>query len=1138
MRPNLTFRFLLFAVFLAFLAVTPAMADELAGRIRGTVTDPTGAVIPDVQVTATNVGTGISNAVNSASDGSFEFLHLPAPATYTVSAERSGFKRYSATGISLALNQIYVLNIQLELGQMTQQVTVEAAPAQVETTSMQLGATISGNTIVDLPLNGRNWVTLQQTLPGVVATSNRFATNYSTSGAQNQQNSYMINGTDAMDMPLNTPLQIPSPDAIAEVRMITNTINPEYGRNSGAIMNAVTKSGTNEFHGSAFDFFRDTSLNARNFFKPRSDIFHQHQFGGTIGGPIWQNHTFFFFSYQGTRNRSPQAGGTVSVFTPDERNGIFPALASSTNTSPFPLVGEDGTTYPADTPYNVIFPTGQIPAADFNSVSKYLMDTYVPLPNFGAREYSFNPIQTNTNDQEILRFDHNIGTKDTIWAYWFIERNRRPRDLPFTGATLPGFGDFSTSRTQQYTLAWNHTFAGTMLNEVRIGYSRLGYAAVQPQESVLPSSAGFTGINPQNTDQAGLPYVSVSGLFRLGFSYNGPQPRIDQTYQFTDNFSWVKGRHTLKFGFEMRRFQVTNPFYFVNNGYYSFSRSAAYSTGTPGADFLLGIPSVYEQSSGGFIDARAQEYYTYAQDQFKVRPNLTLTYGVGWQIDTPIKDIFNGGVSLNCFAAGQQSSVFADAPAGLLFPGDPNCNSAGGATTHPGHFGPRFGFAWSPGTSRKWSLRGGFGVYFNRGEEELTLQNLLAPPFSLIDFGVGDIGGNPSFADPWMDITGAFSIPNKYPFNAPQPGSSVDFGFYEPFSLNLIDPQFSIPYAMNYNLTLERELPGATILSIAYVGSQGRKLYTTYEGNPGVQGAACAADPTCVAYRDYQWYYYPEHFVYPSDIFGSLGWQATSAVSNYNSLQVSLNKRTGHGLTFLAAWTYSHSLDTSSGYENSNDFRGVWPLDRSREYGDSAFDARHRFVISGTYQIPTFESFRSNAALNHITGGWRVVASAALQTGFPITLADGDDRSLSCAVGVTFYGCPDRPDVVGTPVIVDPRTSSFVNTTQDSSNTESLDHYIFDPNTFALEPFGQLGNSGRNFFHGAGINNVDFALFKEVRITEQKRFELRFEFFNFFNHTQFLSGYDTDSDIDSSNFGRILSARDPRIIQLAAKFYF
>ncbi len=1164
MRKHRVMRFLALVFVFALVSANLAKADAVYGRIRGTVSDPSGAVIVGAQITATNLATGISKQATSSSDGSYEFLQLAAPATYNVTAKQRSFKTFEATGIHLSLNQIYVLNITMELGVVTQPVTVEAAPSQIEATSMQMEGTITGTAIVDIPLNGRDWIQLQQTLPGVVM-SDRFTDNFSTNGSRSQANSYLINGTDANDLPLNTPLQIPSPDAIAEVQMISSTINPEYGRNSGAILNAVTKSGSNQFHGDAFEFYRDPFLNARNFFQPKQDQFHQNQFGGTIGGPIWKDHTFFFFSYQGTRQRRPETiadcgncsnPGTSTVFTADQRNGTFPDLRASVGNSAFQLVGENGTTYPPFTPYSTLFPTGHIPSADFNSISSNLLNKYVPLPNFGATEYTFNPTLTLSQDQYITRIDHQFRN-DSVWFYLFQQRDASIQALPFFGSDLPGFPESDPDHIFQYALTWNHTLGGNALNEVRIGYNRLVFISVEPVNPVQPSSVGFTGINPQS-NLSGVPTLPVTSFFSLGFSDNGPQPRIDQTYQVTDNFSLVKGRHTLKFGFEMRRAQVENPFFFLNNGHFDFAGSGPFSTGDPGADFLLGIPDDYNQSSGGFIDARTQLYYSYAQDQFKIRPNLTLTYGFGWEVDTPLTDIFNKSVAINAFRPGQQSTVFPTAPAGLLYPGDKGI-TASGYHTHWDHFAPRLGFAWSPGDSRKWSIRSGIGIYYNVPEEELTLQNLLAPPFSLFDFGIGDVGGVPSFAAPFSgyapvrDINGNLigvtptSIPNKYPYFPPKRGSNVDFSFFEPFSLNVISPDFTTPSSMNYNFTVQRQLSSSTILQIAYVGLQARHLEHVYELNPAGKAPgvnlACAADSTCVAFRSIQNFIAPQNFKYPqvnpvtgTHIFGGIGQQATDSNSNYNALQVTLTKHFSRGLEFLGTYSWSHSLDNSSSFEESQGFgstRAPNPFNLRDNYGDSAFDARQRLVFTYAYELPTVRHFSSLERMpSRLTDGWRIAGATTFQGGIPVTLRESDFHSLTCTL-FTYYGCPDRPNVVGPVIHVDPRKSVFINTT--NGGTIIKDHYFFDPNSFSREKFGVLGNAGRNFFHGPGINNFTFGLYKDTRITESTKVELRFEFFNVFNHTQFKNPNGT---INSSNFGRVLSARDPREIQLAVKFYF
>ena len=1141
-------------VIVMLLSSAAAFADEVYGRIRGTVLDSTSAVIQGADVTATNTATGESRSVSSEVDGSFQFLQLPI-GTYDVTIKKSGFRSFAARHIVLTLNQVYTLQATLELGQVAETVTVEANPVQVEHAVTQLQTVIDSKDIVDLPLIGRDWTQLQQIVPGVVAGSDRFGTvsrgnAYASNGSQSQQNAFLIDGADSNDIAINTPIIIPSPDAIEEFNFVTNTINPEYGRNSGGVLNAVIKSGTNQFHGSAFEFFRDTSLNTPNFFH-QPNVFHQNQYGGTVGGPVVRDRTFFFLSYQGTRARQAQGlPGNVlpTVFSQDQRNGFFPDIAQSGALSPVPLVGESGATFPAGTPYSTLFPTGHIPLADINPVSQKLL-AFVPLPNAPGNLYSYSPVTTQTIEQGIAKIDHRFTQNDAIWASTFIESNPQIRGLSFGGANLPGFGENDTVASKSVTAAWNHTFSPTMLNELRASYVRINFDSGEPVNPLQPSSLGFTGINPQNTAGASVPFVGITGYFNLGFGIQGPAPRIDEVYQLTDNFSKVAGNHTLKFGFTGERFAVSNPFAFENNGNFTFSGSGVYSTGDPGADFLLGIPDSYLQSSGGHQVERTYEYYFYAQDSWKIRKDLTLNYGLGYQIDTPLQNKYFGGIAFNCFRPGQQSTVFPTAPEGLVFPGDKGC-SASGYDTHYDNFGPRFGFAYSPsmgwlsgGNSQKFVIRGGFGIYFNRTEEELALQNLLAPPFGLVSTGVGDIGGSPSFANPFTDIATGTALNNKFPFTPPRPGdSNVNFGFFEPMSINTTSPDFTTPYAMNFNLNVQRELPGAMVMQVGYVGAQGRHLEIAYEGNPiTLSGAAaCAADATCVANRTIQQFLYPDHTQYaPGNVLASVGTQGSIGVSSYNSLQVSLHKNFSHGLTFLLGYTWSRSIDDGSGYEesstqsssNGRDFN-IYNARLSR--GDSAFDARHRFVASYDYEIPRVRAW-DNAFTKYVVNGWRISGITTLQTGFPFTPYDTGLRSLTCSV-LNYYGCSDGPNGIGAITTYDPRNSSIVNTVANPANTNSLPNYWFNPNQFSRQAFGMFGTSGRNSIHGPGLNNTDLALQKEVLFNEAMKLQLRLEAYNLFNHAQFnLPGANSAS---TATFGRITSAHAGRLIQLGAKFYF
>ena len=1141
---------------------TPSRADQLYGTIRGTVTDQSGAVILGAVVTATNVNTGISRQVTSSADGGFEFLNMLAPASYNVSVEKSGFRKYVSSDIQLNVNQTYVVKTTLEVGATTQQVTVQAAPAQIETTSMQLGAAIRGRAIVDLPLNGRNWVELQRLQPGVVGASDRFGLNgdYSTNGAETQQNSFLINGADSNELSGNTPLVYPSPDAIAEFRIVTNTINPEYGRNSGAILNAIIKSGANQIHGDGFEFYRDKSLDARNFFRPTVDPYHQNQFGGTIGGPIRIPHiyngkdkTFFFFSYQGTRSAVPENStscdcanpGNVTVFSSAERAGQFAGLATSTGSSAFPLVGDNGVTYPAGTPYSTIFPNGQIPTADLNPLAVKLMNQFVPSPNSPNNVYAFNPTLKGLDDQYIWRIDENITPQDSVWAYGLWERHPNTQTIPFVGATVPGFTEVDTEHIQEYTADWNHIFSPNMLNEARFSYSRFNFASVSPQNPVNPATYGFTGIFPQTLSGASLPVINVVGLFNLGFSSDGPQPRIDNTYVLSDNLSRIVGRHTIKLGFTMERFAVFQPVSSNLSGTFYFFGGGPFSTGLTGADFLLGLPDFYVQGSGSIVNVRAQEYYSYFQDEFKIHPNLTLTYGLGWDIETPYWNLYAGGESAPAFRPGVQSKVYPTAPLGLLFPGDPGINNAGGPNIPWHNFAPRVGFAWSPGSSGKWSLRGGFGLYYNRTEQEVAFQNFIEPPFSISSASVASLGGSPSLATPfsgWCPGSGGAapapcSTPNVFPFTPPAPGTPVNFAPYEPFrSLNVLSPNYGVPMSENYNLTLERQITNSMVLSIGYVGNVGRHLEGVYEGNPA--GQSPGANPSAVALgctATNLGFCDPASFKYNPAIYGSIGYEATDFNSNYNSLQASLNKRFSHGLEFLVSYTWSRYFDYTSSLENgagypAMDSAAINPLDFSSMYAPSANDAPQRLVISYDYTLPFYQLVHR---FRRLTDGWKIAGITTFQHGTPVAIYDSALSSLTCNVSYSFYGCPDRPNQVMSIATGNPRTYTL----NGGSN------YWFNPASFAPPAPGVLGNARRNPVYGPGINNFDFSLLKDIPLVgEGKYVELRVEFFNFFNHAQFAAPV---GDFNSPNFGQIFgvnqltsSETGARVIQLAGKIYF
>jgi Carboxypeptidase regulatory-like domain len=1166
-----------------------AHAQVVTARIKGTVTDPTGAVVANAPITVTNTQTGVVSTTTSNSSGDYIFPTLPI-GTYNINVTAPGFKSYTATGITLNIDQEYVEQVKLTLGSSADTVSVEANGVQVNTTDMQLSNIVDSHQITELPLIGRAFTNLEQILPGVQASSDRFGS-FSVNGSQSQQSAYVINGADSNDLPLNTVAIQPNIDALAQFNLITGPLNAEYDRNGGAIVNTAIKQGTNHFHGDVFEFYRDTFLNTRNFFQKLTPTskFHQNIFGGTIGGPVLKDKLFFFGAYQGTRQGVPEAGGNVNTFTANQAAGNFAGDKFSSNPIPatVSIPGcSAGQTFASCFGGN----GGVLPASAFNPVSATLLKQFIPAPSSGVNTFAFNPTVTTTTDQYIGRVDYNLSSKDQIYAVYIRQKTFSPETLPFTGGTVPGFGDQSTTIIDQGSLGYTRQINSTMVNDFEVHYTRFNFDAVEPQKPTAPSSVGFS-ISPQNTVGQGLPFISFTGgtaspsqpNLALGFSTNGPQPRIDQVYQLNDSVSKSFGHHNLKFGYDLRRYNVSNPFSARNNGSFSFDASAGtgnpFSSGDVALDFLLGIPNSYSQGSGAPIIAYAYLNYFFAQDTWKATSSLTLSYGLGYQIDTPLHNRQFAGIGVTCYNPGVQSTVFPSAPKNLTFPGDPGCNDATGAVTRYSDFGPRLGFAWAPdlgilsgGSSRKLSLRGGYGIYYNRSEEETSLQNLEDPPFGINSTGASDFSTStnniiPSFANPYQDINtpgSAGSFKNKFPFTPPAAGSKPDFSGFLPFGLSQYNPSFRSPYSENIQLTLEREFPGQFVARASYVGTFGKHNQTVIEGNPITQAGhdACLADVTCsgsatsAGNRNIQNFVYPTHtqFGY-ADVanggindFASMALVSSSSSSNYNSLQLSVDKGLTHGLQLQASYTFSHALDDASSFENSGfgGSRGFnqYPGGKALNYGNSQFDSRQRFVIAPVYVVPFKKGGSAYSPANLLLSGWEITGIATFATGFPFDVAYDGATSLSlwCSASTSFYACPDVPNQIAPLTKTNPR--NFVVNAAGSSTNRTAWFSNAGLSTFTAENLGQFGNVSRDKYHGPGINNTNLILAKNFALSSDgvRSLQLRMESDNVFNHTQFSlpsGAFSTTSATPSASaFGQISSAAAGRQTQLAAKIYF
>jgi len=1157
-------RFQTLFLVLSFLAVTAWMMTATAptaqaattnARIQGTVSDPQAAVVAKAKITATNEATGVKYETVSNADGAYLFSQLPI-GSYSIDVTSPGFKSFHASGIVLKIDQEYVEPVKLTVGSTTEVIEVAASSIQVDTTDMQFNNIVDGQQMADLPLIGRNFANLQTTLPGVQATSGgERISGSSVSGSQQTQSAFSINGADTNDIALNTQVLSPILDALSQFNLIDGPMNAEYSRNSGGIVSASIKSGTNQYHGNAFEFYRDTFLNTNNFFQKPVDgsykapsPYHQHIYGGTFGGPILKNKLFIFGAFQATPSSAPQSGeGSATVFSSDQLAGDFSASADAFTSNPIPstisipgcTAGETWAECLGAEGLN-----GQVPTSAFNSISKTLLD-FVPPANNGTSGYLFNATEVSKSYQEDGRVDFNPNAKNQFSFIGLYDFFNAKSTIPFTGATLPGFGDQDVEHIQQYTFDYVHTFGSSAVNDFGAHWTRFNFQSSVPQQVVDPGSVGFS-ITPQDTAAATIPKISVTGYFDLGGSNNGPQPRIDQNYQIEDNFSKVAGHHALKFGYDGRRFNVSQIFDSANSGSFSFGGdSATYGSGDAGLDFLLGIPASYAQAAGSVIQASAFMNYFYAQDTWKASDTITLSYGLGYSIDTPLINHQYGGIGVSCYIIGEQSTVFPTAPEGLVFPGDPGCTNTSQARTRYTEFGPRVGFAWAPdlgkisGGPGKLSIRGGFGIYYNRTEEESALQTLSTPPFGLNTSGAADFGGSPAFANPYSDIDGGGSESNPFPYARPTAGSSAVFHTPLYNCCSTFGKDFRAPYAENFQLSIERELPSKVIARVSYVGSLGRHNQSTYEGNPETEAGhtACVQDPTCYLspYRNYQAYYHPENKL--AGVYTGIleaGVVGSGASSNYNGLQVSLTKGETHGLSFQVSYTYSHSLDTGSSFENMSfgnyGERGYNQWQPWRNYGDSSFDARQRLVISPNYTVPTIKKGGSSLSpINLLLAGWQVSGIMSMATGFPYDISYGGwytSRSLYCDASIDFYACPDAPDQVAPLVRVDPRV-------RDDNGYGTW----FDSSSFAPSAVGTFGTTRRNPYHGPGINNTNMVLAKNFSLGREtaRSLQIRMESDNVFNHTQFSL---PDGLFVDGTFGQITGAASARRTQLAAKITF
>lgn len=1104
------FRKIVVAGAVALLFAVAAWAQGSTGTITGTVTDASGAAVVGANVTATNTGTGTEKKTVTDSTGSYSFLDLP-PGMYSISAEAAGFRKTTFSAQRLIVASNLRLNIALEVGVVTESVTVDTAAPQLNAEDAQLGRSITD--IPALPIlstnGGRNALSLVGLQPGVTLTPATAAQgpgaavgDFEVNGQRSQANNFILDGADANDLAINIAdaIDVISPNALGEFRLVTGPMKAEYGRNSGAVVEATIKSGSNAFHGGATEIFRNKVLSANNFFQnaasnPRPP-FNLNDFDANLGGPIIKNRTFFFASYLGFR-RVFGVTNSGTVFTDQERAAI---LASG------------------------------VPAA------KAIVNITPRGSNGGDTLFSA-PKDTRNRDQGLMKIDHRFSNSNNFSASYFTERSTDNTPFAFGGPTIPGFGELDFITYHNVALRDTHTFSPNLVNEAIASFHRRDQPGVFPENHASPSSLGFTGIIPDDPGAAGPPFILINSI-NIGNTYQGPQARRDNTWQYADNVSWIRGRHTFKFGADYRAFEQNQIFDFINNGYLSFTGDATNGgvismipglQGDPNAaainDFAKGyVFGFYDQSNSNKQGLRAKFFSVYGQDDFKITRNLTMNIGLRYDYGTPLTELHD---RVNAFRPGQQSSVFPTAPVGLVFPGDKGISRS---TYSPdrNNFGPRFGFAWDPTGKGKFSIRSGFGVFYNVPETELALQFLGAAPYGaqVVALGVTDM------TNPYQTSSSPLAQ-NPFPFKVAKPGDKFDFTSVAPVGITFMDPKFATPYAFQYDFQVQYQIARDWLADAAYVGSQGRKFEDRRDINPGL------FSPTATVTNDFNRGPYninnPQDAAYGGAVFGGITAQLTDATSSYNSLQLSLEKRFSHGLQLTNAYTWAHCIDTGSGLRvNSN------PFNARMDRGNCDTDVRHRYVGSAIYELPFFRE--QHGFIGHLLGGFNLATVVSLQTGLPFDIIESGDRSLTGAGD-------DRPDYIGGNVkFVDPRSNAFgrLNSYFDGTGGGTPDagtnpyfHRVGSGGS-AAKGAGRYGNLGRNVFHGPGILNTDVSLAKTTRITEKQALTFRAEAFNFFNHGQFFNPGNSASQVDiaSPNFGRITFARDARLVQLSLRYTF
>jgi hypothetical protein len=1058
------------------ISLLPAQAfAQATGSISGLITDQSGAVMPGVTVEATNAATGqVRNSVTGA-DG-FYTLPLLQPGTYDVKATLSGFKPIVRKGMEVSVGDTSRVDIKLTVGGVAESVTVSGEAPLVETSHATLGIVIDQQKVVELPLNGRNFTQLGTLIPGVVAqpgglggasgdaTPGGFGTataGFNVNGMRSQSNNFLLDGASNNDT-FNTGFVMrPPPDAIQEFKIQTHSYNAEFGRNAGSVVNVVTKGGTNTLHGAAWEFNRDDSLQARNFFaapapaaKPKLK---QNQFGGSAGGPLMKNKLFAFGYYEGYRN-TRGATSNVVVLTDAQRNGDFSGGAAITD----PTTG-------------VAFPGNIIPPERISLAARKLIDQFVPRANTGPNRYIVSPETKDNRDAIGTRVDYQLSQKHSVLGRYLLTKTDAA-----TPAITTAIGNTPKATLSDYMGSDTFIFTPHAINVARFSYNRID---AHPAVTSGLKNEDF-GINVPNTNAlaAGLASISISGFFSLGDAQQPFVKRVNEVFQYTDDFTWTRGNHGLKFGLDVRKEHMVIAFINRPNGDFTFN---GVNSGNAAADFLLGLPSQFRRTTTNQAqDGIGWLYSTYAQDEWRVGTHVTVNAGVRYELSKPFVDAND---ALNAFHPGVQSVRFPSAPAGLVYPGDPGV-PRGTYATDKNNFAPRLGVVWDPQGTGRTTIRGAWGVFYDAlaGQGDFFQNGVLAPPFTpLVE--VNSPPASITLSNPLSAITGGATL---FP-----PGLTI-IGWGQ---------DFQTPYAYHFNATVQHQVGNMLGLEAGYVGSRGRHLPIFIEVNPGL----FTPGQTTVGAR-----------LFPA--FALVRPTFSVAKSDYNSFQTSARMRPTRGLNFLASYTYGHAKDHVSGLNIGGDPRPVLPVTvgdqasfdnaLSYEWADALFDVRHRFVASFGAELPT--PHKMGAVMEHVIGGWQLNGIVQKQTGFPLSVTNAqlDIRFLT-----------NRPDATCDP----------------NANAPNTTDQWFNTSCFVARPLAQTGdrpgNAGRNSIRGPGFAETDLSLFKNVEFGGSRRIQIRIEAFNLLNQAHFNQ---PSGAINTANFGKITSAQDGRVVQLGLKFLF